>query len=298
MIRPVCIASSLAILASLALPGDWNAASTLQAAEPVVRSFEVEDVERIRAVRAHIYIPDGTGASARILVVMHGITRTAQRYLEVWRPVADRYGVVLVAPEFSRQDWPSARHYNRGNIFTKGRSSAKPRALWSFTAMEKAVELTAGVAGLNGDSFFLYGHSAGAQFVHRYVMLTGGKRLIGAVAANAGYYLWPDENQNFPYGIRQLKDHDWDWHAVFRTKLTLLIGGNDNNPNARHLPKRKGAMKQGEHRLARAFNFHGAARAFARSSGYDFQWRLEEVPGVGHSNRGMRDAAARILFGR
>jgi len=270
----------------------------VSAGERIARSFEVADIERQRTVIAHIYVPDKLGHDARILVVMHGTSRTAKRYLRTWKRLADTNGVVLLAPEFSKKDWPNSRHYNLGNIFTAKRKTSKPRSLWSFSAMEKAVKITSKIAGVNGERFFLYGHSAGGQFVHRYVMLTGGKKLIRAVAANAGWYLWPDENKKFPYGLRLLENQNWDWKAVFRTDLTVLVGSDDNDSAGKTLRTKKGAMVQGKHRLQRAVNFFLAAREYADEQEQKFRWRLQTVPGVGHSNRGMSVGAAKIFFNK
>jgi poly(3-hydroxybutyrate) depolymerase len=273
-------------------------ATPASAGEQISRSFEIADIERQRVVVAHIYIPAKLKPDARVLVVMHGQGRTAEKYLETWKAIADSNGVVLVAPEFSRDYWPNSRHYNQGNMFVRHQKALKPRAMWGYTAMEKAVAIGAKYAKINGDKFYLYGHSAGGQFVHRYVMITGGKRLIRAVAANAGYYLWPDEKRKFPYGIRLLESHDWEWPLAFGANLTILAGSNDNQTNAKSLPRRAGAMVQGKHRLQRALNFFLAARAYAAKKEHEFNWRLETVPNVGHSNRGMSTPAARVLFGK
>ncbi len=270
--------------------------SLSQAGETITKTFEIDDVERRRTVRAHIHIPDARSDDSRILVVMHGKSRTAGNYLDVWKPFTNAQGVILLVPEFARQDWPSGRHYNWGNVLTKSRNVQKPRAVWSFSAMEEAVAIAAAATGANGEKFYLYGHSAGAQFVHRYVMLTGGKRIIRAVAANAGYYLWPDEDRNYPYGTGLLKKDQIDWRSVFGTDLTILIGENDNDPYAKSLRQNSNTRKQGSHRLERARNFFSVSQEFARMNRFEFGWRLESVPGVGHINRRMAATAARILF--
>jgi poly(3-hydroxybutyrate) depolymerase len=274
-------------------------AATTQAASPSAvemrRSFEVADIERTRRVAVHIYIPTSVTRRSSILVVMHGNGRNAENYHEVWQPIASANGAILVTPEFSKDEWPRSRHYHQGNIQTV-RNATKPWNVWSFTAMEKAVEIAAGVAGVSGKKFYLYGHSAGAQFVHRYVMVTGGARLIRAVAANAGWYSWPSKTKAYPYGVALIDNHRWDWKTVFRTGLTILVGADDNDPEAKSLRRSAKVMFQGEHRLARGSGFFRAARALADTSGAAFHWRFATVPNVGHSNHDMAKAAARILF--
>ena len=56
------------------------------------------------------------------------------------------------------------------------------------------------VFNLNQKSYDIYGHSAGAQFVHRYLLFSDNPQVNKAVAANAGWYTFLD-GSNFPYGI-------------------------------------------------------------------------------------------------
>jgi hypothetical protein len=55
------------------------------------------------------------------------------------------------------------------------------------------------------EGYYLYGHSAGAQFVHRHLafICAGGNplRVIRAVAANAGFYTEPTFEVPFPFGF-------------------------------------------------------------------------------------------------
>ena len=284
------------LLIGLAATGPTAAPAASQSQEPALKqSFDVADIERTRRVVVHISLPDGILKTTPILVVMHGNTRNAEAYHRTWQPHARAHGAVLVTPEFSRQDWPRTRHYHQGNLLTADKST-KPRAVWSFTAMERAVAIAARIADIEGERFYLYGHSAGAQFVHRYVMATGGARLIRAVAANAGWYTWPSRTTHYPHGVAPLDTHRWDWKSVFGTRLTILLGENDNNPESRSLRRTASVMFQGRHRLERGTGFFAAARALSVETGTGFVWRLETVPGVAHSNGGMAESAAGLLF--
>ena len=74
------------------------------------------------------------------------------------------------------------------------------REVWAFTAIERMYSVIKTAAHLNTSGFSIFGHSAGAQFVHRYVAFVRsslGKckgeawQLEHAVAANAGSYTRP-----------------------------------------------------------------------------------------------------------
>ena len=55
-------------------------------------------------------------------------------------------------------------------------------------------------------------------------------------------------------------------------------------------------MQQGPHRLARGRTFFDAGRRLAAILQLPFGWQFETVSDVGHSNRLIAPAAAKILF--
>jgi phospholipase/carboxylesterase len=46
-----------------------------------------------------LYVPDGAEPGAPVLIFLHGATGTGRRHLRAVLAAADRYGVVLVAPD-------------------------------------------------------------------------------------------------------------------------------------------------------------------------------------------------------
>ena len=78
--------------------------------------------------------------------------------------------------------------------------------------------------------------------------------------------------------------------------LFILLGEDDNDPNHSSLRKTEEAMRQGKHRFERGHYFFNTAQAMADSLGVEFNWILDTVPGVGHSNTGMAPKAAKIFF--
>ena len=87
-------------------------------------------------------------------------------------------------------------------------------------------------------------------------MFTGGKRVVRAVAANAGYYLWPNPDRAYPYGLKGFEALALSWAKVFQPELTVMIGSDDNDPNHKSLRRTKGVVFQGATRLHRALNFY------------------------------------------
>lgn len=151
--------------------------------------------------------------------------------------------------------------------------------------------------GNRSEGYSLYGHSAGAQFVHRFLLLVPNHRVQRAVIANAGWYTAPELAIGFPYGVRGGPVTDAGLRRALATPLTVLLGEADTDPNDPDLRHTAGADRQGPHRLARGRFFYAAGLNTARALATPFGWSLQTVPGVAHSNGGMRPAAAHLLLG-
>ena len=243
----------------------------------------------------HAYRPGGGAGDRPVVMVMHGVTRAAPDYMDSWVGLAERFDFCLLVPEFTRADWPGSRTYNLGNLFARGRDPLPPEAS-SFAVIEQAFDAALPVLGSTARRYSLYGHSAGAQFVHRFVTLTGAPRVDRAVAANAGWYTLPDPSLDYPYGLGGLERDPETLRAAFATEMTVLLGERDNDPNAPDLRRTPEARAQGAHRLARGHHFIEAARTQADQRALPFAWSLQEVPQIGHNDRGMAPHAARILM--
>ena len=82
---------------------------------------------------------------------------------------------------------------------------------------------------------------------------------------------------------------------ILNLPVTILLGELDINPNASSLSKTVEAMRQGRHRFERGNFFYNEAKEFARSKNWQFNWRLETVPNVGHSNFDMAETAGLVI---
>jgi poly(3-hydroxybutyrate) depolymerase len=239
--------------------------------------------------------PAGWTAGGKVGVVMHGLQRDADRYRDEWRPLADRHGFLLLVPEFSREKFPGTRWYNFGNLQDEAGRATPPEA-WSFHAFDRVVGAAMQAAGATRPGYVLYGHSAGAQFVHRFLLLTGAPRAEQVVIANSGSYTLPRFDRPFVEGLGGTAADPATLRAVFARPVILQLGEADTDPSHASLPRQPWAVAQGSHRFARGWHFFDAARRAAAEAGAPFAWRVVTVPGVGHSNAGMAEAAAPLLF--
>ena len=137
---------------------------------------------------------------ARVLFVMPGAGRDGLPPRETWIPYAERSSALLVVPEFSQQYYPGDMWYPLGNTYDD--KNWVPKANWSFMAVEHLFDYVREKSGATQPTYFLDGHSAGAQFVHRMVTFLPDARYNRAVAANAGVYVMPDYSVPYPLGLK------------------------------------------------------------------------------------------------
>lgn len=241
------------------------------------------------------YRPQHAGANAPIVIVCHGLDRNGETYRNAWISSADRLGFILIVPEFTTISFPGSRSYNQGNLFSSN-GNPNPIEQWSFQVIERVFDDV--VARLSGSQtgYHLYGHSAGAQFVHRMLLLMPDIRVERAVSANAGWYTLADPEVDYPYGLRNSPYET----SIVNERLTqnhlVLLGTEDNNPNDSSLNRSPETDVQGIHRFERGHYFFNTLWQYAESQMLEPGWSLGYAPGVAHSNSGMAPFAANWLL--
>ncbi len=242
------------------------------------------------------YAPEnGALGDLPVVVVMHGVNRDGDRYRDEWIASAREHGLIVLAPMFTRDEFPGAAGYNLGNMFDAETDAAIDESLWSFSAIDALFEDAVARIGGTQTSYALYGHSAGAQFVHRYLYFKPETRAGMFLVANAGWYTMPVFDEAFPYGLQGSGLNPAGLNHAFEAEVAVLLGDKDidaTDPNLRRTPE---AMAQGPHRFARGQTFFETAKARAREEGVAFGWRQVTVPGAHHSNGLMAPAAAALV---
>ena len=238
--------------------------------------------------------PNDIGRDHPVVFVMHGVRRNADEYRDQWLELAERHGFLLVVPEFSDAAFPGAAGYNLGNVYDE-EGTIRPRADWAFAAIDPLFDAVRTRYRVTAEHYSIYGHSAGAQFVHRFLMHVPEARVARAVAANAGWYTMPDFNVALPYGLQGSAVSEGDLNRALRQPLTILLGEADTDPDDPNLRRTDEAMEQGPHRLYRGRAFYEAALIAAGQAGVALNWNLVTVPEVGHDNARMAPAAVPFL---
>ena len=246
-------------------------------------------------VRVWHYVPEGVKADTPILFVMHGVRRDGDRYLRQWVPHAKKYDFILVVPEFSNEHFPETAGYNFGNTITP-QGDPVPRERWAFSALEPIFDDVKARTGNQSETYNIFGHSAGSQFVHRFLYFVPDARVEHAISANAGWYTMPERGNDFPYGLKGTVVTVEQLRKNLARPLVILLGTQDTDPNHRSLRRTPEAMAQGRHRFERGHTFYEFAKKQAAALKVDFGWSIELVEGVAHSNEGMSGPAAALLY--
>lgn len=186
-------------------------------------------------LQVHYYVPADVKAETPITFVMHGKYRDAERYLGEWVDLAEKHHFILAVPEFDKHRFPGSRSYNYGNFRgTDGRH--RPRGQWSFSAIEPLFDEIKQRTASEVPTYAIYGHSAGAQFVHRFVLFTPEARFHAAVSANAGAYAFPSFEYRFPFGLRRSPVNEETLRTALTKPMTILLGTADTKTTHRSLP--------------------------------------------------------------
>lgn len=276
----------------------------LSNAEAARRLEDVTGVERFdfetlggRQITVWSYRPQTVRAQTPVLFVMHGVQRDGARYLLDWVDFGRRNNQIIVVPEFDAVNFPGSNAYNHGN-FRGALGNFLPREQWSFSVIEPLFDAVRARTGTEVDRYRIYGHSAGAQFVHRFVLFMPEARYSLAVSANAGSYAVPDLSISYPFGLKDTPLSEADLVRALQRPLTILLGTADNDPAHPNLPDQPGAVAQGPHRVARGEHFFAAARRAALGRNVRLRWQLGYAEGIAHDNAGMARNAERLLDGR
>ncbi len=255
----------------------------------------------------YTYVPEALPANPEVLVLVHGTPgkhetaeANAHYYAKTWRSFAEQHGCILMAPAFNQEDFSSRRgdHAQSGYRGLFGREiNADEWVLRLGRAYQEAF-------GAAGRPFYLYGHSAGGQFVARF-LVTHPEAVKRAVITSAATYPQPDPAVAWPYGLGELHaDVIWDeqttrrvdvvpdrkkWLAATQVPLTVIVGLNDTG-ELEGYPGQKGS-----NRFAIGRNWIQAMAAFAGENGLESRFKFEAIPGKGHSMGGLISYSQKAL---
>jgi pimeloyl-ACP methyl ester carboxylesterase len=259
-----------------------------------VGNFLYEDVNfPERPLLVWFYRPAGISADAPLIFAIHGSERNGSWVRDRWMQTARQYKAIVIAPEFSSAFYDDIAFSLGGTVDADYR--VQPPEKWTFTLLESLFGYIQG-AGYRGEKFYLYGHSAGAQFVHRYVLHRPDSQLAKAVAANSGYYSLPDFAEKFPYGLGGSAVSETTLKTAFSKEFGVFLGANDTDPT--DFDGIEAIRQQGFNRLERGRTFYAAAKRSAQNLNTPLNWKLLTVQDEGHTDLKIIPLTAEYFFGK
>ena len=247
------------------------------------------------------YVPTTAPQQPEILVLVHGTpaedqteAEDAEYYVTNWVDFAETQGFILIMPVFNQENF-SSRLGDHALSGYRGLFGRKINADEWLLRLVKAYQQTLGLAD---EPFYLYGHSAGGQFIGRF-LVTHPEAVKKAVISSAATYPQPTTTVAWPFGMGELHTEiEWDvdtvrqvdivpdkqkWLAATQVPLTVIVGLNDTAElSAVLIPG-----QNGRNRFTIALNWIDAMAAFAAENGLESHFKLEIIPGKGHSMSGL-----------
>jgi poly(3-hydroxybutyrate) depolymerase len=120
-------------------------------------------------------IPAGNRTNMPIIIVFHGDERNASEYRDIWVNASNQYGFMVFAPEFNSINFPGGSSYIIGNVYQDGNfptaQTLNNESVWTFSMIEPLFDFIKVNSGSESNTYYMFGHSGGGQFVHRFVLL-------------------------------------------------------------------------------------------------------------------------------
>jgi hypothetical protein len=245
------------------------------------------------SMRVFYYKPSGFTPDRPILFFMPGADRKVDHITKEVAESVEKYNLLLILPEYSEQLFPEIESYQYGNV------RSKPKEFWTYYVNDRIFKLVKRITGSQQKKYYIWGNSAGAQFVHRQLIVGAYNFVEKAFASNAGVYTMPSYSTDpYPFSLKGLDLTDEDLKQIFSLNFFILLGEDDIIQDAYFLMS-NAAMRQGSNRLERGKKFYSIAEREAQRLNINLNWKLITIPGCGHNpNDDMSLKVVNLIFGQ
>lgn len=250
-----------------------------------------------KPVTVHYYIPeDGDIRTMPVLFAFSGAGRGAKGNLTTWKPFAQLKKFIVIAPEYAKKHYSNNEYQFGGVSKDDTRYLAVPKERWTYNTVEAIFDFFKKETGNKSETYDIWGHSAGGQFVHRFLLWMPDARVNRAVAANPGVWTFPlmeglkDGNGEvfaWPYSVKDTLITKDQLRKFFARKMWVVLGDRDIDTKSKSFPKMPGAMAEGGTRFERGKNFFEMSKKTAAGMNAEFNWKISVVKGVAHAGRGI-----------
>jgi|TARA_B110000438_G_C15810518_1_gene649424 hypothetical protein len=239
-------------------------------------------------------LPEEINNQTQVLFIVHGGARDSEKYLDIWKKFTEHKNIILVAPEFKRADYEDYEYLNISDdygVLNKNLNEHLHNSLSIFFSFFKSKY------NLEIDTYKLYGHSGGAQFVHRLLLFSDYDNVSSAVIAGAGSYTFLN-NENYPYGLKE-SNHlsDKKIKRYLSQRVTFLIGNQDIKKfESSKKNNIQGKAMQGNNRFEVGINYFNNLITVSERQKIPLRWKFQIAKGVAHDNEKMSLLASEILL--
>ena len=210
-------------------------------------------------------LPMEVNEDTKVLFVIHGASRGAKSNFTKWYEYTKNKNIILIAPKFGKAAFPS---YNA--LVVDKKLAILKDCKYKFSdyclgpqnnpsnSLSDSISLIFDYFRFRFDiqenSYRIYGHSGGSQFVHRYLLFGQDTRAEKAVMANAGWYTFL-KDINYPYGVKDMPISEDRLKWFLSLKGAVMLGDEDTDPNDGSLRNDKGTKEQGDNRFQRGIRY-------------------------------------------
>ena len=230
------------------------------------------------------------GPHVPTLVAIHGISRNAAELAARFAAHPAFDAVNIIAPLFERS------LFGKYQLLLPRRANKTPSSralfdlLWHFEMR----------GDIGADKILLFGFSGGAQMGHRLAMLYP-DRIARLCAVAAGWYLLPDPDLPYPYGLGEgcpvpaIDD-------AFQVAMTVIVGKRDTRIDASVRQDLAIVSRQGSNRVQRAKAWVRLMNEQAQARGHAPNVKLVMLENGSHDfgrcvrEAGLLDHAADVLL--
>lgn len=275
---------------------------------------------RDKPITVFYYKPKNFTQDSKVLMVIPGAGRNGDSYRDAWIEKSEEYGVLILSPMYPENDYQFDKYHLCGLLsdinedsfsFVENSNIAQldeelfsfsvnsNSKEWIFNDFDRIFDLVVKETNSNQTSYDIFGHSAGGQILHRMAIFQKDSKANRILASNSGFYTLPNYESGLVFGLKDTSLNEEDLKDSFKKQLVIFLGEIDNeNETSGTLLRSQTVDKQGHHRFARGKYFFQVSKEKAEQLSFEFNWKLEIIPNVGHDHEKMGDSAAIYLYAK
>ncbi len=284
-------------------------------------SFQIEggNGHKNSLITIYYHRPKNLTSNSKILMVIPGSGRNGDSYRDSWIETSEKHSVLILSPSYPEESYSYGDYHlggivkdlnqKKGITFKKNSNQVlmdedlvefninTDESQWIYNDFDRLFSLIKKSIKSNQRNYDMFGHSAGGQILHRFVITHPNSKANRILASNAGTYTLADYNTNYPFGIKNIDVPEKRLKKAFSKNLVLFLGELDNEyETGGKMLRSKTADIQGTHRLARGNYFYINSIENAKNLNAKIKWKLVVIPEIGHNQKEMAQAAAKYLY--